>query len=156
MQTVTFNVKSALNSTEHKTLAERVFDRVSQMTSLVIGGEKDFNSIALEGVTPQAFEHFIRFEPTANTSWIIPRRTLNHRVTKKQRFTTEETAKLLRAAQTIALAEEVFGNTEKAHKWLAKPFAAFDHQTPNAYMRTEFGAAMVRDALYRLNEGYFA
>lgn len=156
MKTVTFNVKSILNSKGQKTLAERVYDRVSQMTSLVIGDEKDFNSIALEGVWPQAFERFVNAEPKANTSWIIPKRTLSHRVSKKVRFTTEETAKLLRAAQTIALAEEVFSNTEKAHKWLDTPFSEFDNQTPNEYMKTEFGAAMVRDVLYRLNEGYFA
>ncbi|MEL0637616.1 antitoxin Xre/MbcA/ParS toxin-binding domain-containing protein [Marinomonas sp. TI.3.20] len=156
MQTITFNVKSVLDSKRQKPLTERVFDRVSRMTNLKISGEKDFNSIALQGVSPQAFESFISFEPKANTSWIIPRRTLTHRVTKKQRFTMEETTKLLRAAQTIALAEEIFGNVEKAHKWLSKPFPDFDSKTPNEYMKTEFGAAMVRDALYRLNEGYFA
>ncbi|TBR38565.1 DUF2384 domain-containing protein [Marinomonas agarivorans] len=156
MNTVTFNVKSALNTKEQKTLAERVLERVSKMTSLVISGEKDFSLIALEGASTQAFERFVTFEPMGNTSWIIPKRTLSHRVAKKQRLTTEESAKLLRAAQIIALAEEVFNNSDKAHKWLDTPFSEFDNLTPNEYMKTEFGASMIREALYRLHEGYFA
>ncbi len=50
--------------------------------------------------------------------WIIPRRTLAHRVKQKQRLSLEESNRISRVARIYALAVDTFGDDQKARRWL--------------------------------------
>ena len=89
-------------------------------------------------------------------TYIVPRRTLVHRKSKKERLTQDESDRAVRIARISSLAEEVFGNDAKAGRWLRKPKERFEGRTPLETMRTEAGARLVEEMLLQLDYGFFA
>jgi putative toxin-antitoxin system antitoxin component (TIGR02293 family) len=87
---------------------------------------------------------------------VIPKRTLARRQAKKEPLTVDETDKALRLARTAELANKVFGDREKAHRWLRKPKRSLDGDTPLAYLSSETGARVVEDMLLRIESGILA
>ena len=87
---------------------------------------------------------------------VVPKRTLARRKAANERLTVEETDKALRLARIAAQAERVFGEAEKAHRWLREPKRALQGETPVAYLATEAGARVVEEMLYRIEYGMFA
>jgi putative toxin-antitoxin system antitoxin component (TIGR02293 family) len=87
---------------------------------------------------------------------VMPRRTLTHRIKKGERLTREESDRVTRVARIVAMAEETFGNREKASRWLHKPKRGFDDQTPIDLLDTEEGARIVEDRLFRIAHGLAA
>ena len=57
----------------------------------------------------------------------------------------EESDKVVRIARITALAEKVFGNEEKAFRWLRKPKRRFASRTPLEVLATEAGAQLVEE-----------
>jgi putative toxin-antitoxin system antitoxin component (TIGR02293 family) len=62
----------------------------------------------------------------------------------------DDSAKLLRI-QTIA--EETFGNANKARKWLRRPLAELNGETPLDLAQTEAGARVVESILAKIAWG---
>src|SRR5216684_4163977 len=62
--------------------------------------------------------------------FIIPPRTRRHRERRKERLTVEESDRLVRMARIQSLAEDVFGDTEKANRWLRQGLPIIDGKTP--------------------------
>jgi putative toxin-antitoxin system antitoxin component (TIGR02293 family) len=87
---------------------------------------------------------------------VMPRRTLNHRIKKGERLTRDESDRVTRVARIIAMAEETFGNRQKASHWLHKPKRGFAGQTPIDLLDTEEGARVVEDQLFRIAHGLAA
>jgi putative toxin-antitoxin system antitoxin component (TIGR02293 family) len=89
-------------------------------------------------------------------SYILPRRTLVHRKTRRESLTHDESDRAVRVARIAALAEEAFGNDEKAGRWLRKPKQRFEGRTPLELLRTEAGARLVEEMLLQLDYGFAA
>jgi putative toxin-antitoxin system antitoxin component (TIGR02293 family) len=89
-------------------------------------------------------------------SFILPRRTLVHRKTRHEALTHDESDRAVRVARIAALAEEVFGDDEKASRWLRKPKERFEGRTPLELLRTEAGARLVEEMLLQLDYGFAA
>ena len=87
---------------------------------------------------------------------VLPRRTLTHRRAKRQTLTRDESDKAVRLARITALAEEVFGDEEKAARWLRKPKRRFASRTPLEMLVTEAGARLIEELLYQVDEGMAA
>jgi len=87
---------------------------------------------------------------------VLPRRTLIHRRAKHQLLTRDESDKAVRLARIAALAEEIFGDEEKAFRWLRKPKRRFDSRTPLEMLATEAGARLVEELLYQIDDGMAA
>ena len=87
---------------------------------------------------------------------VLPRRTLTHRRAKHQLLTRDESDKAVRLARIAALAEEIFGDEEKAFRWLRKPKRRFDSRTPLEMLATEAGARLVEELLYQIDDGMAA
>lgn len=68
----------------------------------------------------------------------------------------EESAKLVRLAQVIERADEVFQNTDIALTWLKTNNPALGGVTPLSLMDTGIGADAVLDTLGRIEHGVFA
>lgn len=135
----------------------RALLRVSEMAKGDIRNQLDEIALTQAGVTPAAVEKLAKSIVTINElSWVIARRTLTHRKNKGEKLTPEESGRWLRAAKICALAEEVFGEKEKASTWLHKPRKAFNNQNAIAIMQTEAGAKLVEDTLNQIDAGYFA
>ncbi|HVN28179.1 MAG TPA: antitoxin Xre/MbcA/ParS toxin-binding domain-containing protein [Candidatus Binataceae bacterium] len=88
--------------------------------------------------------------------WIIPRRTLAHRIKKKQRLSIEESDRVSRLARIYALAVETFGNEEKARHWLRRPLRPLGGRTAMEMMETELGGHQVETLLGRIAHGIAA
>lgn len=85
---------------------------------------------------------------------IIPLKTLKTRVAKEQKLTVDESDRLFRAAHITAMADAVFGNDEKAKRWLSKPKDRFSGRSPMAMLSTVQGTRQVEEMLIQLAEGY--
>ena len=73
-----------------------------------------------------------------------------------KRQNLDESDRLARVARIFELGVRVFGNPDKARRWLSKPKARFEEHSPIAMMRTELGGRQVEEMLYQIDEGMFA
>jgi putative toxin-antitoxin system antitoxin component (TIGR02293 family) len=87
---------------------------------------------------------------------IVPRRTLAHRVAKHQPLSEDESDKAVRVARIAAMAEQVFGEPERAWRWLRKPKPRFAGKTPVEMLATEAGARLVEEMIQQIDHGIFA
>ena len=87
---------------------------------------------------------------------VIPARTLKHRRQRNEPLSIDESDRLARVARLYELGVKVFGNPEKARRWLSKPKQRFEERSPLAMMRTSLGGNAVEEMLYQIDEGMFA
>ena len=87
---------------------------------------------------------------------IVPRRTLAHRIARHQPLSREESDKAVRVARITAMAEQVFGEVERAWRWLRKPKQRFGGKTPVDMLATEAGARLVEEMVGQIDHGIFA
>lgn len=89
-----------------------------------------------------------------------PERTLRRRMSEHKALTANEADRLVRLARVAALADEVFGNRDKALRWLRKPkqhlLAGQHDATPIDLVATEHGARLVENRLRQIQHGIFA
>lgn len=84
---------------------------------------------------------------------IIPLRTLKTRIERAQPLTVEESDRFFRVAHITAMAEVVFGNWDKAKRWLSKPKERFAGLTPMQILTTQQGTGQVEEMLLQIAEG---
>jgi putative toxin-antitoxin system antitoxin component (TIGR02293 family) len=87
---------------------------------------------------------------------IVPRRTLTHRRARREPLSRDESDRAVRLARVLALAERVFGDRERAWRWLRLAKRRFDGRTPLQFTVTEAGARLVEELLYSIDEGLAA
>lgn len=83
------------------------------------------------------------------------RRTLSRRRALAERLSLVESDRVLRLERIADLADRVFGNREKAHRWLRKESRALENVRPIDLLRSETGAHTVEQALHRIDYGIF-
>jgi putative toxin-antitoxin system antitoxin component (TIGR02293 family) len=86
---------------------------------------------------------------------IIPQRTLQHRRSRREKLTVEESDRVLRAIRVLSLAESVYGSRERALAWLRKPHARLDGRAPLSLLKTDTGSRIVEELLVQIDEGMF-
>ena len=85
---------------------------------------------------------------------IVPLRTLKNRIERDQPLTVEESDRLFRSAHIAAMAEAIFGNSDKAKRWLSKPKERFAGLSPMQMLTTQHGANQVEEMLLQIAEGF--
>jgi putative toxin-antitoxin system antitoxin component (TIGR02293 family) len=85
--------------------------------------------------------------------FVIPQRTRRHRAEKKQPLTVEESDRAVRLVRIQTLAEETFGNREKAHTWLRRPLAELSREPPLDVAQTDSGARIIETILAKIAWG---
>ena len=88
--------------------------------------------------------------------FVVPRRTLARRRQAGGELSPEESDRAVRLARLTEMAERIFGDPAKAHRWMRKPSPMLEGSIPLALMKTETGAHLVEQALYRIEYGMFA
>lgn len=91
----------------------------------------------------------------AEIKTFIAPRTLARRKTR-ERLSPEESDVVARLARIHDFATEVFGNHEKARKWLRTPNRALNRHRPLELLRTDYGARIVESTLGRIAHGIFS
>lgn len=87
---------------------------------------------------------------------VVPKRTLARRKAMREPLTVEETDKALRLERIAVQAGRVFGEADKAQRWLRKAKRELKGETPLAYLASEAGARVVEDMLFRIEHGIYA
>ncbi len=85
--------------------------------------------------------------------FVIPQRTRRHRADKMQPLTVEESDRAVRLLRTQSLAEETFGDKEKANRWLRRPLTELAHEAPLVVAQTEAGARVIETILGKIAWG---
>jgi putative toxin-antitoxin system antitoxin component (TIGR02293 family) len=98
--------------------------------------------VGVAGFSKQEIEHFV-----------IPARTLRHRTAKKERLTLDESDRVIRLTRIQSVAEDVFGDTDKANKWLRQRLGLLDGKAPLDVARTDAGARVVEQILAKIDWG---
>jgi putative toxin-antitoxin system antitoxin component (TIGR02293 family) len=85
---------------------------------------------------------------------ILSRKTLATLLSREQRLTVGESDQLFRLIHVIAMAEALFGNEEKAKRWLCKVKTELSGQSPMAMLSTSLGTRRVEEMLIQAAEGF--
>lgn len=75
---------------------------------------------------------------------------------RKNYLSPHESERLLRAAKTVARAEDVLGDLANGFAWLKTPNISLGGVTPVSLIDTEIGSELVADVLGRIEHGIFA
>jgi putative toxin-antitoxin system antitoxin component (TIGR02293 family) len=86
---------------------------------------------------------------------IVPARTLQHRRSRNERLTIEESDRVIRALRVFSAAESVYEGRERALQWLRRTNPRLGGRTPISLLKTDTGARMVEELLGQIDEGYF-
>ena len=87
---------------------------------------------------------------------VISPRTLKHRKVRRELLSVEETGRMLRVARILALADQIFGNHEKALAWLRQVDERLNDRTPLSMRHTESGGRLGENLLWQIDEGVYS
>jgi len=86
---------------------------------------------------------------------VIPQRTLQHRRSRREKLTLEESDRVLRLLRLLSLAESVYEDRDRALAWLRRPHARLGGRAPLSLLRTDTGGRIVEELLVQIDEGMF-
>ena len=86
---------------------------------------------------------------------VIPLRTLQHRRSRREKLTIEESDRILRLMRVLSLAEDVYESRERALRWLRRPNPRVGNRSPLELLKTDAGARIVEELLVQIDEGMF-
>lgn len=86
---------------------------------------------------------------------VIPSRTLQHRRSRREKLTTEESDRVLRVIRVLSSAEAVYGSRQRALAWLRQPHPRLDGRSPLSLLKTDTGSRIVEELLVQIDEGMF-
>jgi putative toxin-antitoxin system antitoxin component (TIGR02293 family) len=138
-------------------LAEMVFRKLGgrEVLNQMVTSEADVARLVHRRIPLRALIHVKRggFSDQEIGRFIIPEWTQRHRKAKRQPLTVEESDRVVRLTRIQALTEDVFGNVEKANRWLRENLAILDGEAPLEVARTESGARVVEQLLAKIDWG---
>jgi putative toxin-antitoxin system antitoxin component (TIGR02293 family) len=88
-------------------------------------------------------------------SIVAPRRTLARRKERGENLTIGESDRVLRIQHISDMANRIFGDHEKAHRWLRKRSRVLN-EVPVVLLQSETGARLVEEELHRIAYGMYS
>ncbi len=115
-------------------------------------------AVAAPRVRPEALAALTRhgYSDDEIATLVVPKRTLARRIASGEPLTVAETDKALRLERIAVQAERVFGDPEKARRWLRKTKRELGGGTPLVCLASETGARKVEEMLNQIDYGLFA
>ena len=144
-------------TTTPQPVVERVFRKLGGRQGLgaEVSSEGDLARLVHRGLRFSVIGHVERagFSKQEIERFIIPARTLRHRKIKREPLTLEESDRVVRLTRIQAIAEDVFGDTAKANRWLREGLGILDGKSPLEVARSEAGARLVEQILAKIDWG---
>jgi putative toxin-antitoxin system antitoxin component (TIGR02293 family) len=134
-----------------------LFDRMGRLLDQSLRSESDVVRMVDAGLPAAAFTQ-LTSALNIGPELIAPESTIRRRVQENQRFTTDESERMVRIARVHALAAELFGDEAAARVWLNAPAVYVPGAaavTPYKLSVTDAGARLVEDMLLRTAHGVF-
>jgi putative toxin-antitoxin system antitoxin component (TIGR02293 family) len=106
------------------------------------------------------------FERAEVHSVVLPARTLQHRRSRNEPLTVEESDRVIRLLRVLRATEAVYESRERALAWLRRPNPRLDPalrnvlfakggRVPLSLLTTETGARKVEELLVQISDGMF-
>jgi putative toxin-antitoxin system antitoxin component (TIGR02293 family) len=152
-------VSRAAVAESSQTQQSGLLKRVQEMLGVArLRSDQDLVRLVEDGLATATLEGLRRSGLTDEEmySLIVPRRTLAHRRARREALSQEESDRVVRLARVAALSEHVFGDRDRAWRWLRTPQRQFRDRSPFRLLSTEAGARLVEELLYRIDEGMAA
>ena len=123
-----------------------------------IHSDTDLAELVERRLPATAVKALVRGGLTDAEAWqlIVPRRTLAHRIARREPLSRDESDKAVRVARVVAQAEQVFDDPARAWRWMRKPKEQFARRTPLELLATEAGARLVEELLTQIDHGMAA
>lgn len=86
---------------------------------------------------------------------VAPRRTLSRRIQNREPLTIREGDSAQRILHISEMADRIFGDRQKARRWLRKPSRALNGVVPLDLLASETGARLVEEELHRIEYGIY-
>jgi putative toxin-antitoxin system antitoxin component (TIGR02293 family) len=86
---------------------------------------------------------------------VIPSRTLQHRRSRREKLTVEESDRVLRVIRVLSLTESIYASRQRALEWLRKPNPRLGGRAPLSLLKTDTGSRIVEELLIQIDEGMF-
>lgn len=86
---------------------------------------------------------------------VIPSRTLQHRRSRREKLTIEESDRVLRVLRVLSSAEAIYRDRERALAWLRRPHPRLENRSPLSLLRTDTGSRIIEELLIQIDEGMF-
>jgi putative toxin-antitoxin system antitoxin component (TIGR02293 family) len=118
-----------------------------------IKSDRDLEKLVISGLPSESVKIVVdRIYPDASTQYyeVVPRSTLNRKLSDKSPLPIQYSEKLERLARIYAFALEVWESEEDAREFMSKSHPMLDNRTPFAACMTELGARQVEQILGRL------
>ena len=88
--------------------------------------------------------------------FVAHHQTLRQRIDSGEPLTVNENDSALRLVRVMDMAERVFGEPEKARRWLRKANRGLDGVVPLDLLDSESGAHIVEETLQQIDHGIYA
>ena len=95
------------------------------------------------------------FERSEIDGIVIPARTLQHRGSRREKLTIDESDRVLRITRVLSAAEATYGSRERALAWLRRPIPRLGNRSPLSLLKTDTGTRIVEETLIQIDEGMF-
>lgn len=86
---------------------------------------------------------------------VIPLRTLQHRRSRREKLSVEESDRVLRLARVLSQAEVVYESRERALAWLRRGNPRLRGRNPLEMLKTDTGSRLVEELLIQIDEGIY-
>ena len=119
--------------------------------------EADLLSIVENRLAPGVINRLLAlgFNRSEINEVVIPSRTLQHRRSRREKLSIEESDRVLRITRALSAAEATYGSRERALGWLRRPIPRLGNRTPLSLLTTGSGTRIVEEALIQIDEGMF-
>lgn len=119
--------------------------------------EQDLRDIVKRQLPPSAINRLLVLGLTRAdiNQLVIPLRTLQHRRSRREKLSVEESNRVLRLMRALSQAENVYGTRERALAWLRRPNTQLAGQSPLSLLDTDSGIRIVDELLVQIDEGMF-
>ena len=120
-----------------------------------VGSDADLARVVAARIPLRALVRFRHsgFSEREIERFIIPARTRRHRARRKERLNIDESDRLVRLVRIQSLAEDVFGDVEKANRWLREGLGILGGKAPLDLAQTEAGARVIEQSLAKIDWG---
>jgi len=149
--------ETAIPTREPVSCERSLYNRIEDTLGVRVASDHDLAKIVESRLPTKVIGSLIRHGLTDSNVYelVIPRRTLSHRKSRRQKLTSEESDRVVRLARAMALAEQVFADRNKALSWLRGAKRQFQGRSALELLSSEAGAHLVEEALYQIDEGIF-
>jgi putative toxin-antitoxin system antitoxin component (TIGR02293 family) len=143
---------------DQEPLVDAVYGKLGGKNALGfdVASEADLAQAVFRRIPLKALTYVLQrgfFSDAEIQRFVIPARTRRHRRERKEPLTIEESDRLVRLTRIQALAEDVFAEPTKAHRWLREPLGELNGMPPLELAQTEAGARVVEQILAKIDWG---